>query len=288
VRLVSGAYYHPRERQERPKWYSCAVKLLEGIPMNRVRLAVIAAGAMLALAAVPTPASADHAWGSYHWARTANPLTLQLGNSTSGAWATSPTGPSYLALTSTEWSASSVLDTTVVAGTGKRRCGAVAGRVEVCNASYGFNGWLGVATISLSGSHITAATVKLNDSYFSYAPYSGANWRESVMCQEVGHTFGLSHPSEDPAVDTDSCMDYYQVPNLDPNAHDYEQLGSIYAHLDTSLPSSGGKPGKGNGRRGLQKVSESLWVEDLGGAEKRLVWVTWTHPNANHGPPAGV
>ena len=56
------------------------------------------------------------------------------------------------------------------------------------------------------------------------------------MCQEVGHTLGLDHQDEafdNPNLGT--CMDYTSDPtsNQHPNAHDYEQLEIIYAHLDS-------------------------------------------------------
>ena len=38
----------------------------------RVSLAAVA----IALAMAAGPLSANHAWGNYHWARTANPFTL--------------------------------------------------------------------------------------------------------------------------------------------------------------------------------------------------------------------
>ena len=47
---------------------------------------------VLALALAPflllTPerASASHSCGNYHWARTANPFTLKLGDNVSSAW----------------------------------------------------------------------------------------------------------------------------------------------------------------------------------------------------------
>ena len=76
--------------------------------------------AVLALAAIAAaPASANHAWGSYHWARIANPFTVDLGNNLTGAWATG----GYLSTVSTDWSLSDVLDTRIVAGARKHRCG---------------------------------------------------------------------------------------------------------------------------------------------------------------------
>ena len=81
-------------------------------------------------------ASADHSWGPYHWARTANPFTLKLGDNVSSAW------DSYLRTASTKWSLSSVLDTSVVSTLSNRNCRATLGRVEVCNRTYGNNGWL--------------------------------------------------------------------------------------------------------------------------------------------------
>ena len=32
------------------------------------------------------PASANHSWGNYHWARTANPFTVKLGDNLTGDW----------------------------------------------------------------------------------------------------------------------------------------------------------------------------------------------------------
>src|SRR5512134_780286 len=95
-------------------------------------------------------ATASHSWGNYHWARTSNPFTLKLGDNVSSAW------DSYLQTTSSDWSKSTVLDTTIVTGgTRPKNCRPTSGRAEVCNAAYGNNGWLGVAQIWASGSHIT-------------------------------------------------------------------------------------------------------------------------------------
>ena len=94
--------------------------------------------ALLVSAAVPAISHANHSWGGYHWARTTSSFTLKMGDNVSSAW------DSYLATTSSDWSKSTVLDTTTVPGlTTGRRCRATAGRVEVCNSTYGNTGWLG-------------------------------------------------------------------------------------------------------------------------------------------------
>jgi hypothetical protein len=182
---------------------------------------VVACSAML----VPV-AAANHSWGNYHWARTSNPFTLALGDNMSTSW------DPLLARASSDWSRSNVLDTAVVAGRAKGKCRPTAGRVEVCNGNYGFNGWLGLAQIWLNGSHITQGATKMNDSYLS-SGYSTTN-KQHVICQEVGHTFGLDHQDESGA-DLNTCMDYSNaLDNPSPNQHDYDQLATIYAHLDST------------------------------------------------------
>lgn len=263
-------------------------RLLRLTPSGRRQRFVLlgALVAVTALVAVPGTASANHAWGGYHWATSSLPFTLNVGNNLKGNWTTSPYGGTYLGNISSDWSAPSVLDTTIVPGGALKRCGAVSGRVEVCNGTYGRNGWLGVASIWASGSHITKATVKLNDTYYNTAKYNTKEWRRSVLCQEVGHTFGLGHQSEDPAVNTGSCMDYYQVPNIAPNAHDYDQLQLIYNHTgETATVSSAATAG----RRGLVRVDEGIYVEDLGDGHRRVVFVSWHDQDQRHlGVPVGA
>jgi hypothetical protein len=110
----------------------------------------------------------------------------------------------------------------------------VSGKIRSCNAEYGFNGWLGLASINASGNHITQGTSKMNDSYFNGTRYNETN-RQHVMCQEIGHDFGLGHTSEDGS-DQNTCMDYSNdLGNPRPNAHDYDLLDNfIYKHLDTT------------------------------------------------------
>ena len=268
--------------------HGSSATFLRRTPSGRHRRVAILSGLVVAaaLAVVPVTASANHSWGSYHWATSSLPFTLKLGNNLTGNWTTSPYGGTYLGNISSDWSVSSVLDTTIATGAGLKRCGAVNGRVEVCNDTYGRNGWLGVASIWASGSHITKATVKVNDTYYTTAAYNTQEWRRSVLCQEVGHTFGLGHQSEDPTVNTGSCMDYYQVPNIAPNVHDYAQLQSIYGHTgETATVSSAAT----TTRRGLVRVREGIYVEDFGDGRRRVVFVSWQDQDQQHlAAPAGV
>jgi len=104
----------------------------------------------------------------------------------------------------------------------------------------------------VSGSHITAGTAKMNDSYFNTSTYSAAAWRRLVMCQEIAHDFGLDHQDENfNNGNLGTCMDYTNSPlgppsNEHPNAHDFDQLETIYNHLHSSQSTVGSGPGKGN------------------------------------------
>lgn len=196
---------------------------------HRRSLAVLLAG--LAFAAFPALTSASHAWGEYHWARTSNPFILSLGDNVSSAW------DEYLDMAPNDWTISTVLDTTIVAGgaTKTKLCKPTGGRVEVCSDRYGNNGWLGLARIWISGNHITQGVVKVNDTYFNTGKYNTLEWRSLVMCQEIGHTLGLDHQDETfDNANLGTCMDYTSNPvgNEHPNAHDYEQLVAIYSHTD--------------------------------------------------------
>ncbi len=182
--------------------------------------------------------SASHSWGGYHWARTTPQFTLKLGdNLTTGDWR------GHLAQTSSDWnSGNSPVLTGIVAGTSGKQCRMVAGTTQVCNRAYGNNGWLGLASINISGgTHITQGSAKMNDTYFDTATYNNPNERQHVMCQEVAHTFGLDHQSTDGS-SQNSCMDYFSNTGANagstlstkPNAHDFQELGIIYQHLDST------------------------------------------------------
>jgi hypothetical protein len=259
-------------------------------------LAVASAAAIVAAGLMGSPAQASHSWSNYHWARTSNPFTLKLDRNLTSNWWT------YLSTASSDWTASSKLNTTIQTGSfgSMTSCTPITGHVEVCNAAYGTTGWLGIASISITtGNHISSAFVKLNDTYFAMARYNTPAWRQLVTCQEVGHTFGLAHQDENfsnPNLGT--CMDYTNNPsgppnNLHPNSHDYAQLNTIYTHLDSfntprltsgfarfesaqdedmraETPAKWGSLVKGSASTGI-----GVFVRDLGNGSRTVTLVTW-------------
>ena len=194
---------------------------------------------------------ADNFWGPpYHWARTTSSFDLTIINSTTSDW------DYYVTSATSNWStSSSVLNMIEVEGSTakktRRRCKGGSGKVRVCNLAYGWNGWLGIAGISIDSlNHITTGYTKFNDTYFSTSYYDNPEWKMSVACQELGHNVGLGHQDEDFYNQSlFSCMDYQVPPYEYPNAHDFQQLGSIYGHLDsyTTLPDAGSDPDSGSG-----------------------------------------
>ncbi|MBI2357011.1 hypothetical protein HYV12_03120 [Candidatus Dojkabacteria bacterium] len=273
------------------------MNILKTFPIKRF-LAILVLIDIFSVSALVPSVYANHSWGGYHWERSVNPLVLGLGDNVSTNWDT------YLLTASSDWSASSVLDTTVVAGqTSPKTCKVADGRVEVCNSKYGRNGWLGIASIWINGLHITKGTVKLNDTYFNTARYNTPSWKRFVMCQEVGHIFGLDHQDENfDNTNLGSCMDYTSNPsgtagtngslnNEHPNQHDYDQLVSIYSHLD-SLSSISQTSRGGNGfvdfdssnasewGKAIRVSSDnhsSLYERDLGEGRKVLTFVIWAN-----------
>jgi hypothetical protein len=260
-----------------------------------------------AFAAFPASSFATHSWGNYHWARTSNPFTLKLGDNVTSAWDT------YLNEAIADWNASSVLDTAIVTGgSNPKNCRATRGRVEICNSKYGNNGWLGIASIWASGDHIVQGTAKMNDTYFNTSTYNTPAWRRLVMCQEIAHAFGLDHQDEGfNNANLGTCMDYTSDPdgppsNEHPNSHDFEQLVTIYGHLDAtttvgqtvqSAPGKGKMPPamadieiSGPGQWGkLIHSSHGGWKEtyelDFGGGQKiitHVIWATAEDDSADH------
>lgn len=152
-----------------------------------------------------------------------------------------------------EWNQSEVLNMSVTAveddARTRKRCPMVSGKVRVCNDSYGGTGWAGLASINLDNQgHIVQGTAKMND-FYTY----DANFKRHVMCQEIGHDFGLGHTSEDGS-SQNTCMDYSNSPtSISPNAHDYQQLLAQHDHFDSYDSFVSGNGGGGTGCKGGPK-----------------------------------
>lgn len=252
--------------------------------------------AAILVIAIPLAVYATHSWSNYHWARTRNPFTIKVGDNVTSTW------QAHFDTAVSDWSASNVMDLAPVAGTSNKRCSAVAGTIQVCNGTYGQNGWLGLAQIWLSGGHISQGTAKMNDTYFNMAKYNNPNEKLHVMCQEIGHTFGLGHTSEDGS-SQNTCMDYFSNTGANagstlstrPNQHDYDMLEQIYAHIDSSttiaassnMPSAMTEPDfsePGNWGRLVSRSANGkseTYELDFGGGNKILTHVFWSDEKKN-------
>lgn len=226
---------------------------------RQASLIILASATLLWL---PVATEANHSWGNYHWERESNPLSLDLGENVSSTWS------GYLPSANADWNASSVLSNSVVAGDANiKNCRPPDGRIEVCSDAYGNNGWLGLAQIWVQGGHIQKGSVKVNDTYFDTPTYDTIAWRNLVMCQEVGHMFGLAHQDENfDNPNRGSCMDYTSDPstNQHPNQHDYNQLDIIYGHADSADGGGGKGPPWERGRPARPPAMEVLELEGPG------------------------
>ena len=269
--------------------------------MTYVTRPVLVAGALAVV--FTAPPSANHSWNNYHWARTTSSFTLQTGDNVDSTW------DAYLDEAIDDWNESAVLDLLKVAGgTRPKTCKPTSGRLEVCNARYGNNGWLGIAQIWISGSHITQGVTKLNDTYFNTSTYNTPAWRRLVTCQEVAHDFGLAHQDETfDNTNLGSCMDYTNDPdggvggasnndpsNEHPNSHDFSQLLSIYKHTDTSstvasvLPNFAEEGGDHPGQWGRlihanRDNRVQVYERDLGNGHRVVTHVLWADPERDRG-----
>lgn len=201
---------------------------------------------LLVLVVAAVPMYAGHAWGTYHWSKPGAQVTAPVVMNISGQW------PNFASRVMSDWNKSGVIESPWSYGaiSSVKRCTSETGKIEVCNATYGQNGWLGIAGISLSGGHIIKGYTKLNDTYYNTAKYNTPEWRQMVFCQEIGHDYGLGHTDETfDNYNHGTCMDYTNAPgggtyngvnygpsNLYPNQHDYDQLATIYGHSGATLP----------------------------------------------------
>ena len=221
------------------------------------RLILLMTLALIAPIALAAPASADHKWSKYHWPQKSTPLTLTIVDSTdqSSPW------KNMLATARQDWNDSPFLTLQSQTGTYSSSCDPISGKIRVCNDDYGSTGWLGVAQIWIyvgKGGHIAQATTKVNDYYFSGAgsigyAYDNTAEMQHVVCQEVGHDFGLDHQSETSA-SLDTCMDYYHntgdsdLKSTHPNQGDIDELQCLYdpASKGVTISSNIDLPGGGS------------------------------------------
>ncbi len=240
----------------------------------------------IAIAAFATPSHASHSWNNYHWARTSNPFTIKVIDSMTPDW------DDNLATANSDWNTSTVIDVVEEQGDEsartRKRCPAVSGKVRSCNAAYGYTGWLGVAQIWISGGHIVQGTAKMNDSYLASSSYNEIN-RQHVICQEIGHDWGLGHQDES-GKDLNTCMDYASaLDNPHPNGHDYDQLKLIYGHGDSTTTVAAMPADVANaelntpaewGRLVHQVGRSAIYERDFGRDFKIVTHVTWV--DADH------
>jgi len=274
-----------------------------------MRLAHLAGLAAVSAALITAPASANHSWNGYHWATTNKVLTTKVNAAVTSTWS------SYLDTAISDWNVSANLTLTrVPSSVSRKKCSPIMGQILVCNDTYGQRGWLGIASIWLDAQgHINRGTTKLNDTYYAMARYNTPAWRRMVMCQEIGHDFGLAHQDETfTNLNLGSCMDYTNDPtgtagtngtknNEHPNAHDYDELALIYDHADSYSTSSTsaatnfgirdlrkpmpvgvdpGDPGDGPAEWGFAvhedgKGRPDVFVMDLPGGGRKITHVFW-------------
>jgi hypothetical protein len=241
------------------------------------------AGFATAAGLLATPVLAVHSWSTYHWKRTGTEVTPPLGDNVNTVW------DSYIRTANTDWNRSTRVQSAMTTGqTTPSTCAPRAGRIEVCNASYGSTGWLGIASIWLAADgHISQGTTKLNDTYFAQAQYNTFSWRQLVACQEIGHNYGLAHQDENFNTDaTQSCMEYTNIPanNEHPDQHDYDQIASIYSHVHAAagLPEAvQNEQAIGNSRADWgRQIGHHTFAKDLGQGRKVItdvLFVEHTH-----------
>ncbi|MCH8996839.1 MAG: hypothetical protein IID48_01065 [Proteobacteria bacterium] len=237
------------------------------------------------LAALLAPAAqANHQWSSYHWERDGvDPLTLSMGDNHSVFNSGDRTAdwPSIFGDVVADWGRT---ETDGSGGYGGAHLDTVgtsggSGNIESFNDDYGDNGWLGLASIWVSrgkNKHITRGEAKVNEYFITLAGYEGFNelneWQQ-VMCQEIGHTFGLNHNREGDTGGTpdDTCMNDETRPlNYPwPNVHDTEMFDSatMYAH-DHGGGGGGGKE-KCHPKFGCAgaAVGHAVWAEQYADEE---------------------
>ena len=201
---------------------------------------------IVVLMMIPLGVQAHHGWTfagfQLHWPRLNNMLTFEARNYLTGDW------PKYFGVAVKDWNSSKSLNVRAIPGGAVGDCLPNSNCMHMFNGNYGANGWLGLATVGgyfvdhegdgvFDQIHLNVGATYMNDYYFDSQPfYNTPVWRQVVMCQEMGHIFGLGHNDENfDNPSTGTCMDYSNdpSPNQHPNAHDFDTLAEIYNHADS-------------------------------------------------------
>ena len=180
-------------------------------------IGVLAFGALLVGATI---ASADHSWNGYHWPD--GNLSPTVVNESA------PTDVFDVPAAVQEWAA---LATPIQPGMASGSTGDVEVVMKRMNAR-----WLGVARIWVGDAdHIQRGRVELNQLYLNSLTLD--EW-DHVLCQELGHIWGLGHNPDGATGGTldDTCMNgaEHLGDYTSPNSHDTDQLNLIYNHTDVS------------------------------------------------------
>ena len=141
-----------------------------------------------ALLFMSSGAEASHQWSNYHWERdgvAVRDVTVANMHDTGSNW------DSMFGSIIIDWNNSAGANFAV------REPGPdESADVESFNADYGKTGWLGLAQIWISRGkykHITRGRAHENDYYTNELYFDETTEQKHVICQEIGHTFGLDH-----------------------------------------------------------------------------------------------
>ena len=197
----------------------------------RVKTLVAALLALFSALVLVSVAGADHSWNGYHW-----PSDHRSPAVYSKATSNLYNVPAAV----TEWAA---LGTPIQPAMTANSTGAAV------TVSEGYSPWwLGLARVYLtSDGHITKGEVKLNTKLLKKYPAAAA---DHVLCQELGHIWGLDHNRVgDSSPDDQTCMNdqvnLRSVQYTTPNQHDVDELNLIYAHAEAAAATSNGKSQQG-------------------------------------------